>query len=127
MKNTKSEKEWKAQLTENEYHILREKGTERPHTGEFNLHFEKGTYTCKGCGIPLFDSTTKFDAHCGWPSFDEAIPDRITYLKDTSLGRVRTEIICSSCEGHLGHVFEDGPTETGLRFCVNSASIDFEV
>ena len=125
-KITKSNKEWKDQLTENEYYILREKGTERPHTGKFNLHFEKGTYTCKGCGTALFDSSSKFDAHCGWPSFDQAIPDKITYLKDTSLSRTRTEIVCSSCNGHLGHVFDDGPTETGLRYCVNSVSIDFE-
>lgn len=125
-KIAKTDKEWKEQLTENEYYILREKGTERPHTGKFNLHFEKGTYTCKGCGTALFDSNSKFDAHCGWPSFDEALPDRITYLKDTSLSRARTEIVCSTCNGHLGHVFDDGPTETGLRYCVNSVSIDFE-
>ena len=121
-----TEKEWKSQLTEKEYHILREKGTEAPHTGKYNLHFEKGTYHCKGCNTPLFDSDTKFDAHCGWPSFDKAKEGTITYVKDTSLGRVRTEIICTHCEGHLGHVFEDGPTETGLRYCVNSASIKFE-
>jgi peptide-methionine (R)-S-oxide reductase len=121
-----TEKEWKSQLTENEYHILREKGTEAPHTGKYNLHFEKGTYHCKGCNTALFDSETKFDAHCGWPSFDKAKKGTITYVKDASLGRVRTEIICTHCEGHLGHVFEDGPTETGLRYCVNSASIKFE-
>lgn len=126
MKINKSEKEWKEQLTENEYYILREKGTERPHSGKFNLHFEEGTYTCKGCGTPLFESSTKFDAHCGWPSFDEAISEKITHIKDTSLSRTRTEIVCSSCEGHLGHVFDDGPTETGLRYCVNSVSIDFK-
>ena len=125
-KIAKTDKEWKEQLTENEYYILRKKGTERPHTGKFNLHFEKGTYACKGCGTALFDSISKFDAHCGWPSFDEALPDRITYLKDTSLSRTRTEIVCSTCNGHLGHVFDDGPTETGLRYCVNSVSIDFE-
>lgn len=124
-KVNKSEQQWKEQLTDNEYYVLREKGTERPHTGKFNIHFEKGTYTCKGCATPLFESNSKFDAHCGWPSFDEAIPDRITYLKDTSLSRTRTEIICTTCEGHLGHVFDDGPTETGLRYCVNSLSIDF--
>ena len=121
-----TEKEWKSQLTEKEYHILREKGTEAPHTGKYNLHFEKGTYHCKGCNTPLFDSDTKFNAHCGWPSFDKAKEGTITYVKDASLGRVRTEIICTHCEGHLGHVFEDGPTETGLRYCVNSASIIFE-
>ena len=123
---SKSDASWKEQLTENEYNILREKGTERPHTGKYNLHFEKGTYTCKGCGTPLFDSNSKFDAHCGWPSFDLAIPEKIDYIKDTSLSRTRTEIVCSTCNGHLGHVFEDGPTESGLRYCVNSASIDFD-
>lgn len=125
MSTKKTEAEWRAQLTENEYHILREKGTERPHTGKYNLHFENGNYSCKGCGTELFESTSKFDAHCGWPSFDEAIEGTITYLKDTSLGRIRTEIVCTNCDGHLGHVFEDGPTDTGLRYCVNSASIDF--
>ena len=125
-KVSKSDASWKEQLTENEYNILREKGTERPHTGKYNLHFEKGTYTCKGCGTPLFDSNSKFDAHCGWPSFDLAIPEKIDYIKDTSLSRTRTEIVCSTCNGHLGHVFEDGPTESGLRYCVNSASIDFD-
>ncbi len=120
-----SEEEWKSQLTENEYHILREKGTEQPHTGEYNLHFEEGTYQCKGCGTPLFESNTKFDAHCGWPSFDQAKEGTITYLKDTTRGRIRTEIVCTKCDGHLGHVFEDGPTDTGLRYCVNSASINF--
>ena len=127
MSTKKTEAEWRAQLTENEYHILREKGTERPHTGEYNLHFENGNYSCKGCGTELFESTSKFDAHCGWPSFDEAIEGTITYLKDTSLGRIRTEIVCTNCDGHLGHVFEDGPTDTGLRYCVNSASIDFDI
>ncbi len=125
-KKQRSEAEWKSQLTENEYHILREKGTERPHTGKFNLHFEAGTYVCKGCGTQLFHSDSKFDAHCGWPSFDHAIEGTISYHKDTSLARIRTEIVCASCDGHLGHVFEDGPTDTGLRYCVNSASIDFE-
>ncbi len=122
----KTEAEWKAQLTENEYRILREKGTEMPHTGKYNLHFEKGSYTCKGCGIKLFESNSKFDAHCGWPSFDEAIEGTIIYKEDRSLApRIRTEILCASCDGHLGHVFEDGPTDTGLRYCVNSAAIDF--
>lgn len=121
-----SEQEWKEKLTEEEFHILREKGTERPHTGEYNLHFEEGTYKCKGCDTPLFESSSKFDAHCGWPSFDEAIEGTITYKEDKSLApRIRTEILCANCDGHLGHVFEDGPTETGLRYCVNSVSINF--
>ena len=125
MSTKKSEKEWKQILSEEEFYILREKGTERPHTGKFNLHFEEGTYTCKGCGTALFESDSKFDAHCGWPSFDQAIPDKIEYIKDTSHGRIRTEIVCKTCDGHLGHVFNDGPTDTGLRYCVNSVSIDF--
>jgi len=125
-KKQQTEEEWKAQLTENEYHILREKGTEQPHTGTYNLHFEEGAYQCKGCGTKLFESNSKFDAHCGWPSFDHAIEGTVTYLKDTSRGRIRTEIVCSNCNGHLGHVFEDGPTDTGLRYCVNSAAINFK-
>jgi peptide-methionine (R)-S-oxide reductase len=121
-----TEKNWKEKLSEEEYHILREKGTERPHTGKFNLHFEEGTYKCKGCDTPLFESSSKFDAHCGWPSFDEAIEGTVIYKEDRSLEpRIRTEILCANCEGHLGHVFDDGPTDTGLRYCVNSLSIDF--
>ena len=126
MSKKQSQEEWKSQLTREEYHILREKGTEMPHTGEYNLHFEKGTYMCKGCGSALFQSDSKFDAHCGWPSFDKAIEESILYEKDTSSGMIRVEIICNQCDGHLGHVFEDGPTNTGLRYCVNSASIQFE-
>jgi len=126
MSKKQSQEEWKSQLTREEYHILREKGTEMPHTGEYNLHFEKGTYMCKGCGSALFQSDSKFDAHCGWPSFDKAIEESIRYEKDTSSGMIRVEIICNQCDGHLGHVFEDGPTNTGFRYCVNSASIQFE-
>lgn len=126
MSKKQSQEEWKSQLTREEYHILREKGTEMPHTGKYNLHFEKGTYMCKGCGSALFQSDSKFDAHCGWPSFDKAIEESIRYEKDTSSGMIRVEIICNQCDGHLGHVFEDGPTNTGLRYCVNSASIHFE-
>lgn len=122
----KTEEEWKAQLGFEKYKILRQKGTEFPHTGEYNLHFEKGTYCCAGCEEPLFESSTKFNAHCGWPSFDQSIPGKVEYIKDTSHGMIRTEILCSSCGGHLGHVFDDGPTETGIRYCVNSLSIDFK-
>ena len=128
MKNKpeKTEAEWREILSDEEYRVLREKGTERPHTGKFNLHFEAGTYTCKGCGQKLFESASKFDAHCGWPSFDQSIKGTVDYVLDKSHGMIRTEIVCSNCSGHLGHVFNDGPTETGTRYCVNSVSIDFE-
>jgi len=121
----RSEEEWKNQLDEQSYRILREKGTEYPFTGEYNDHFEKGIYCCKGCGTPLYRSENKFDSSCGWPSYDEALPGAIEYIKDNSHGMLRTEIVCAHCGGHLGHVFNDGPTATGLRYCVNSASIDF--
>lgn len=127
LKVEKSEAEWKKQLTPEQYYVLREKGTERPHTGEYDLFFEDGTYYCKGCNAPLFKSDTKFDAHCGWPSFDQAISDSAIIEKtDVSHGMIRTEVLCGSCGGHLGHVFNDGPTETGLRYCINSVSLDFE-
>ena len=91
------------------------------------MHFKEGTYACVGCGTLLFESTTKYESHCGWPSFDEAIEGTVEYKKDTSLGRIRTEILCANCGGHLGHVFDDGPQETtGKRFCVNSLSLDFK-
>lgn len=122
----KSDEEWRKTLSEKEYHILREKGTEHPHTGKYNLHFEDGVYSCKGCNELLFKSDSKFNAHCGWPSFDNAIDDKIQYIKDTSHGMSRIEILCNSCGSHLGHVFNDGPTATGLRYCVNSAAIKFE-
>ena len=121
----KTEQEWKEQLGEERFTILRQKGTEYPHTGKYNLHYEKGTYVCGGCGEPLFKSDSKFNAHCGWPSFDEAIPGKIEYKTDLSHGMKRVEILCANCGGHLGHVFDDGPTATGQRYCVNSLSIDF--
>lgn len=122
----KTEAEWKAQLSEMEYEVLRNKGTERAFTGEYYNHFEKGKYVCAGCGNELFTSETKFDSHCGWPSFDQAIKGAVIYKKDTSYGMIRTEVMCAKCEGHLGHVFDDGPKETtGQRFCTNSVSIKF--
>ena len=123
----KTDAEWKAQLTPEQYRVLRQKGTERPHTGQYDQHFEAGTYKCAGCGTPLFESDTKFDAHCGWPSFDAPINETaIAEEKDKSFGMIRTEVLCSKCGGHLGHVFDDGPTATGLRYCINSASLGFE-
>ncbi len=123
---TTSEREWKEILTPEEYYVLREKGTERPFTGEYNMHFEQGVYRCRACGEELFDSGSKFDSHCGWPSFDEGIAKgKIKEQIDRSHGMVRTEILCANCGSHLGHVFNDGPTDTGLRYCVNSLSIDF--
>ena len=122
----KSEKEWEEELGTERYRILRQKGTEYPHTGKYNLHFENGVYCCGGCGAPLFESSTKFDAHCGWPSFDEAIPGKVQNILDKTHGMIRTEIVCANCGGHLGHVFNDGPTNTGQRYCVNSLSVDFK-
>ena len=121
----KTEKAWKAELSVQEYNILIEKGTEYPFTGKFNDHYEKGTYTCKGCGSLLYLSENKFDSHCGWPSYDKAIEGALELIPDHSGGILRTEIICANCGGHQGHVFNDGPTQTGLRYCVNSASINF--
>lgn len=122
----KTENEWKKQLTEEQYRVLREKGTERPHTGKHNLSFDEGTYKCAACNEKLFESNTKFDAHCGWPSFDEAIKGTVTNVLDKSHGMLRTEIVCTNCGSHLGHVFNDGPTETGQRYCINSTSLDFD-
>ncbi|CAM3313962.1 hypothetical protein FLLO111716_03105 [Flavobacterium longum] len=122
----KSETEWFEQLGHDRYRILRQKGTEMPHTGQYNLHFEHGTYCCGACGEPLFVSDSKFRSSCGWPSFDDAIPGKVEYVKDTSHGMIRTEILCANCGSHLGHVFDDGPTSTGQRYCVNSASVDFK-
>ena len=126
-KVNKSEEEWRDQLTPQQFYVLREKGTERPGTGEYDLHFEDGVYKCAACNAPLFSSDSKFDAHCGWPSFDKAIGDStVIEKKDYSHGMIRTEILCANCGGHLGHVFDDGPTETGMRYCINSVSLDFD-
>ena len=125
-KMEKTDLYWKTKLNPEEFKILREKGTELPFTGKFNDHFNEGTYVCKGCAAPLYKSESKFDSHCGWPSYDSAIEGSLELIADSSAGMLRTEIICSNCGGHQGHVFNDGPTHTGLRYCVNSASIDFK-
>ena len=119
-----TEEEWRSRLTEEQYYILREKGTEHSGTGEYAYNKDKGVYHCAGCGLPLFESGTKFESHTGWPSFWEPVGDgNVTEEKDTSLGAVRTEVLCSRCGGHLGHLFPDGPEPTGLRYCINSASL----
>ena len=124
-KNNLSEQEWKEKLTPEEYHILREKGTERPFTGEYDKFYEDGTYKCAGCGTELFSSSSKYDSGCGWPAFYEALPEKIEESEDNSFGMRRIEITCENCGGHLGHVFNDGPQPSGLRYCVNSISLDF--
>ena len=122
----KTEDAWRKLLSKEEYRILREQGTEQPHSGEYNIHYENGTYNCRGCNQPLYASDSKFDSGCGWPSYDQSIEGAIEYRKDATHGMVRVEIVCSNCGGHQGHVFEDGPTASGKRYCVNSASINFE-
>lgn len=126
-KNIKSEKEWKNLLSEEQFHILREKGTERAFTGIYWDNHERGNYSCAGCGQFLFESETKFESGCGWPSFyNPAKSENIVTKDDFSHGMHRIEVLCSNCGGHLGHVFEDGPEPTGLRYCINSASLTFE-
>lgn len=118
---------WRGKLTPDEYHVLRQKGTERAFTGEYWNTTERGVYTCRGCGEVLFESESKFDAGCGWPSFDKpAAPNVIDEERDASHGMLRTEVLCQACGGHLGHVFPDGPTDTGLRYCINSLSINLK-
>lgn len=122
----RSEQEWREQLSAEEYHVLREAGTERPFTGEYNTTTTEGVYACRACGAELFRSETKFEAHCGWPSFYAPLAeDRVQYLQDDSLGRTRTEVRCASCGSHLGHVFEGEGygTPTDLRYCMNSISM----
>ena len=126
-KVVRSEEDWKKILSPEQYRVLREKGTERPFTGEYDKFFEKGNYVCAACGAELFTSDSKFDSGCGWPAFDAPVEkENIEYKKDLGFGMFRTEILCSNCGGHLGHVFNDGPTKTGLRYCVNSASLNFD-
>jgi peptide-methionine (R)-S-oxide reductase len=118
---------WKKKLTKEQYHVLREKGTEPAFTGKYWNHHEKGVYKCAGCGAPLFSSEEKFDSGTGWPSFDKPYDDKnVKENLDTSYRMKRTEVLCSNCGGHLGHVFNDGPKSTGCRYCINSVSLKFQ-
>lgn len=121
-----TEADWKQKLTPEEYAILREKGTEAPFSGAYVHTKEDGIYRCKACGNPLFASDTKFDSGTGWPSFDEALPGAVRLESDDSHGIHRTEVMCAQCGSHLGHIFDDGPTKTGKRYCMNSVCLDLE-
>jgi peptide-methionine (R)-S-oxide reductase len=123
----KSDEQWRRELTPEQFHVLRDKGTEAPFSGEYDEFFEPGTYRCAGCGAELFASGAKYDSRCGWPAFfTPAGEDAVEEETDVSHGMIRTEVLCASCGGHLGHVFPDGPHPTGLRYCINSAALAFD-